>query len=257
MANSAKCSAFIFILLFVIPVATIQAETVTVVRVVDGDTCILENGERVRYYGINAPEKNDLQYQESIGANADLVVGKEIRLERGKPPRDKYGRILAYIFVDDLFVNEELVRQGYAHIQGPLAPKYKDALDKAQMKARQDGRGIWAKVSGRNILVAEVHADAEGKDRDNLYDEYIVIENRGGYPVDLNGWTVFDETSRTPYLFSSFILEAGARLTLRTGKGKSTHDELFWGSRAPIWNNDGDTIFIRDSEDQLVLSYVY
>lgn len=246
----------ILIVLQGFPAFAEQTETFTVVRVIDGDTCVLENDEQVRYLGINAPEKHDLQYEEATKANDDLVTGKEVRLEMGKFPRDKYGRILAYIFVDDVFVNEELVRQGYAHIQGPLAAKYKDTLLEAQEESRQEGRGIWAKIPGRNLTIAEVHADAEGNDWDNLCDEYIVIENKGNASVDLTGWTVHDETHHR-YLFPSFILQAKATVTLRTCLGKNTQSELFWGSRSPIWNNDGDAIFIGDSEGQLALSYIY
>jgi len=63
MANLARCSAFILILSCAVPVLVAQAETVSIIRVIDGDTCILQNGEPVRYYGINAPEKGDPQFQ--------------------------------------------------------------------------------------------------------------------------------------------------------------------------------------------------
>lgn len=77
MVNLARCSAFILVLLFGIPIFTAQAETVTVIRVIDGDTCVLENGERVRYYGINAPESRDPQFNEATQANNNLVARKE------------------------------------------------------------------------------------------------------------------------------------------------------------------------------------
>ena len=239
-----------------IPFLAAQAETVTVARVIDGDTCILENDERVRYYGINAPEKGDPQFNEATQANNNLVAGKEVRLEPKNPSRDENDRLLAYVFVDEIFVNEELLRLGSAHIQRPLASKYRDRLLRAQESAQQEGLGIWAKAAEQGVVIAEVHADAEGNDWDNLCDEYIVIENKGDISLDLTGWTVYDEAHHR-YLFPNIILEAGATVTLRTCLGKNTQSELFWGSRSPIWNNDGDTIFIRDSQDQLVLSYVY
>jgi len=52
-------------------------------------------------------------------------------------------------------------------------------------------------------------------------------------------------------------LRVKAAVTLRTSSGRNTESELFWGSRGPICNNDGDTIFIRDAEGELVLSYIY
>lgn len=238
-------------------VAATPRETVTVIQVIDGDTCLLEDGRRVRYLGINAPERDDPQFEEATRANNELVGGKEIWLEPCHPSQDKDGRFLAYVFVGETFVNEELVRRGYAHIQRPLAEVYWDILLEAQEEARVAARGIWAKVAGgRHIAIAMVHADAQGDDWQNLCDEYIVIENRNDAPVNLTGWTVSDEAAHR-YLFPKFILRAKAKVTLRTCLGKNTDFEIFWGSRRPIWNNDGDTIFIRDADGNLILSYVY
>jgi len=230
---------------------------VAVLRVIDGDTCVLEDGRQVRYAGINAPEKGDFLFDEATQANNRLVGGKEIRLELGSPQKDKGGRLLAYIFVDELFVNQELVRQGYAHIQHPLAKKYRESFIQAQEEARAARRGIWEKIRESGIAIALVHFDAEGNDWQNLNDEYIVIENQADVPVDLTGWTICDETNSHRYLFPEFILPGKGSITLRTGLGKNDKDELFWGSKSPIWNNDGDTIFIRDSEGNLIASYIY
>ena len=230
----------------VLILGTAEAETVTVLQAIDGDTCLLDDGRKVRYLGINAPEKGDPKFKEATLANNKLVGGKEIRFENGRPRQDKDGRLLAYVFVGDTFVNEELLRQGYAHIRRPLAAKYRNLLLKSQEEARAAGRGIWAKAAGGHIAIATVDAD----------DEYIVIENRGNTPIDLTGWTVLDEANHR-YLFPNFVLSANVRVTLRTGLGKNTKSDIFWGSRKPIWNNDGDTIFIKDAEGNLILSYVY
>jgi len=256
VGNLVNCSVLVFLLLTGLPVFAAQKDTFTVARVIDGDTCVLENEERVRYYGINAPEEGDPYFEEATESNHNLVAGKEVQLEPKDPSRDKDDRLLAYVFVNEVFVNEELLRLGYAHIQRPLVAKYRDRLLRAQEAARGEGLGIWAKAAEQNVAIAEAHADAEGNDWDNLYDEYIVIENGGDASVDLTGWTVYDEAHHR-YLFPSFILKAKAAVTLRTGIGKNSQSELFWGSRSPIWNNDGDTIFIRDSRGQLVLSYIY
>ena len=110
VGNLVKCSVLILILLQGLPVLATQRDTVTVIRVIDGDTCILQNGERVRYYGINAPEEGDPQFNEATQANSDLVTGKEVRLEPQDPSRDTQGRLLAYVFLVGVFVNEELLR---------------------------------------------------------------------------------------------------------------------------------------------------
>jgi len=256
VGNLVKCSVLIFLLLTGLPVFAAQKDTLTVARVIDGDTCVLENEERVRYLGINAPEEGDPYFEEATEANYNLVAGKVVRLEPQDPSRDTRDRLLAYVFVSNVFVNEELVRQGYAHIQRPLRAKHRDRLLTAQKAAWQEALGIWARAAGRNVAIVEIHPDAEGKDRENLCDEYIVIENREDAPLDLTGWTVSDEANHR-YVFPNFTLKAKAAVTLRTCSGKNTESELFWGSRGPIWNNDGDTIFMRNTEGELALSLIY
>jgi len=98
VVNLTKWLAFIFTSMYAFPVLASQTAAVTVVGVVDGDTCILENGERVRYYGINAPESGDPQFNEATQANNNLVVEKEVRLEPQNPSRDREDRLLAYVF---------------------------------------------------------------------------------------------------------------------------------------------------------------
>jgi len=80
--------------------------------------------------------------------------------------------------------------------------------------------------------------------------------NQGDQSINLTGWTISDESHRR-YLFPDFTLPAGAKVTLRTGLGKNTSTELFWGSRSPIWNDAGETTFLRNPDGKLVLCHVY
>jgi len=92
-----------------------------VIRVIDGDTIELENGEKVRYIGIDTPEtvnpntSVECYGQESSNKNKELVEGKLVKLEKDISEIDKYGRLLRYVYVNDVFVNDYLVRQGYAN----------------------------------------------------------------------------------------------------------------------------------------------
>ena len=242
------------ILFSIIVLGIAGAETVKVLRVKDGDTCLLEDGRTVRYLSINTPEEGDKYFQEASLANNKLVGGKEVRLEFWNPKQDKYGRVLAYVFVNDTFVNQELLLKGYAHINRPVEEKYKNLLLKAQEEARISGLGIWKHAKDKNIAIPDVHP--KETDKKNLNSEFIVIENFGDTPIDLTGWTVSDEANHR-YLFPNYILQAKGKVTLRTGLGKNSLLELFWGSGKPIWNNDGDTIFIRDAEGNLILCYIY
>lgn len=123
-----------------------------VARVIDGDTIVLENGEKVRYIGIDTPEtkhpSKPVEYygKEATEANCRLVENKTVRLEFDAQERDRYGRLLAYVYVDTTFVNAELVKQGYAKVSTyPPNVKYQDVFLKLEREAREEGRGLWAK----------------------------------------------------------------------------------------------------------------
>ena len=116
---------------------------------IDGDTITIEGGYRVRYIGIDTPEVYPAVEAfgiEAWQANRRLVEGKEVRLERDVSETDKYGRLLRYVYVDGVFVNAELVKQGLARVRAyPPDTKYQAHLDKMEAEAREAGRGMWAK----------------------------------------------------------------------------------------------------------------
>ena len=127
--------------------------TARVVAVVDGDTIKVNLGGqvyRVRYIGIDTPETKqpdrgvEWMGPEAAAYNEQLVGGKVVVLEKDVSETDQYGRLLRYVWVDDVMVNAELVRQGYA-VVGTWPPdvKYHDLLLGAQRDAREAGRGLW------------------------------------------------------------------------------------------------------------------
>jgi micrococcal nuclease len=90
-------------------------DTVTVAKVVDGDTIELTDGRRVRYIGINTPERDQPYYKEATEANRQLVAGKTLQLEFDAETFDQYGRTLAYIWMDGEMVNLAMLRNGFAN----------------------------------------------------------------------------------------------------------------------------------------------
>jgi micrococcal nuclease len=117
-----------------------------VTRVLDGDTIEIEGGYRVRYEGIDAPELADRYGTQAYEANKDLVDGKKVRLEFTESEPDLYGRVLAYIWKDNLFVNERLVADGLAQVlwyNKMAKPKYYERLKRAEDAAKQDHWGMW------------------------------------------------------------------------------------------------------------------
>jgi len=108
-----------------------------VTQVIDGDTIVIEGGYHVRYIGIDAPEKDESYYLEAKQANEELVEGKKVRLEKDISNKDKYGRLLRYVYVDGTFVNAEMVRQGYACAKAYLPDvKYQVYLEAMEKEAR-------------------------------------------------------------------------------------------------------------------------
>ena len=83
-------------------------------EVIDGDTFRLGNGELVRLIGIDAPELSQPGGELSREYLSHLILGKKITLERGLEERDKYNRLLHFVYIGNLCVNEEMIKQGYA-----------------------------------------------------------------------------------------------------------------------------------------------
>jgi endonuclease YncB( thermonuclease family) len=130
---------------------TSEREPGRVIRVVDGDTLHVEfrgRDETVRLLRINTPERNQPGFQESMDALAALVEDARIELEFEKPnrlERDRYGRLLAYVFRDDRHINVEMVRLGWSSFWTDYGEgRYADAFREAEQEARAARRGLWA-----------------------------------------------------------------------------------------------------------------
>jgi micrococcal nuclease len=121
------------------------------VRVVDGDTIVvrLPNGrqERVRYIGIDTPELRpavEPWAREATLYNKELLGKGPIRLRLDVQERDRFGRLLAYVWAGDVFVNERLVADGYARAATyPPNVAYTEVFVEAERRARAEARGLW------------------------------------------------------------------------------------------------------------------
>lgn len=134
------------------------AGTLEVVRVVDGDTILFAPDLRVRLIGVNAPEsvKPDSPV-EPWGAEAsdftrEFLAGGAARLEYDRERTDQYGRTLAYVWVGDRMLNEELLRAGLARWERHFnyATENKQRFRAAQDEARRARRGIWSDAARKN-----------------------------------------------------------------------------------------------------------
>jgi micrococcal nuclease len=235
------------------------AEVVTVASITDGDTIdvVLADGAvaTVRLIGTNSPESNECFGAESTLTLAALIpAGSMVGMTRDVSDLDDFGRLLRYLWVGSMSVNEESVRRGAAISRHyPPDTAMSERLDAAQDAARSAGLGLWSPTacgpaSEASLNIVDVVFDAPGDDNENLNEEWVEVRNNGGSPVDLTGWGIKDESATHRYEFpASFTLASGESVTVRTGCGVDFGTELFWCSEgSAVWNNSGDTAFLLD-----------
>ena len=118
------------------------------VRVIDGDTIAVSGGKRVRYIGIDTPEVGDRpEYygSEATSFNETLVLGHKVTLNKGVSERDRFGRLLRFVYANGILVNAELVREGYARARVyPPDTLYAKCFAALEEEAREAGRGMWS-----------------------------------------------------------------------------------------------------------------
>ncbi len=246
----------------------VVTSTYRVTRVVDGDTIRVQIGEEdvpVRLIGINAPEDGECYAAEASARLNELVLSKDVILSRDVSDVDRYGRLLRYISLESgKDVGATLVGEGLA-----IAREYPpdttriQAYDALQDEARIRGVGLWAadacgdSLPGIAIRI-DVHADAAGDDAENLNDEWVRFTNIGVAAVELDGWSVADESASHRYTFNGLNLEPGATATVFSGCGLETSSERYWCVQgSAVWNNNGDTVFLRDQSGNVVSSLSY
>lgn len=135
------------------PTSAHSPDEVFVTRIIDGDTIeIATEGavKKVRYIGVDTPETVDPRKgvecygREASQKNKDLVEGKYVRLERDISDTDSFGRLLRYVYVDDVMVNEVMVKEGYAYaLTYPPDVTYSQLFRETQEHAKEVKNGLW------------------------------------------------------------------------------------------------------------------
>ncbi len=171
-----------FAILYVIFTGSVlfSQDTYKVKRVIDGDTIELENGDRVRLIGIDTPEtvhpSKAVEYygKEASDFTKRMVEGKRVKIEFDLQKRDKYGRLLAYVFLEDgTFLNAELLKQGYANISTyPPNVKYVEEFSRLEREARENVRGLWAPSDSQKVVTSSQRTPTED-------DEIVYITKTG------------------------------------------------------------------------------
>lgn len=122
-----------------------KKQTALVTRVIDGDTIEIEGKIKVRYIGINSPEIDQCFANESYLENKKFVEGKTVTLVKDVSDKDKYGRLLRYVYVGDQFINEYLIKNGFAKLM-TIKPDivFSQQFKEDQSNAKNNGIGIWS-----------------------------------------------------------------------------------------------------------------
>lgn len=175
-----------------------------VVRVIDGDTIELSSGHSVRYIGLDTPEVrqkigsewvyNPMSYAEEAKLfNKKLVEYKEVRLEFDAEKKDRYNRLLAYVYIGDKMVNFELIKHGYAMLYTrPPNIKYVEKFIEAQKFAREHKNGIWGYFDLKENKISSSDAKhnigkmkiVEGMVKDTyMTDKVLILNFKGKFKV--------------------------------------------------------------------------
>ncbi len=146
--NKKRISAGIIALLIfsTIAIAKESGDEFLCTYVIDGDTIVVNYKIKVRLIGIDTPESGEFFYEEAKRYLTGAVHKKRVLLKYGDRARDRFGRVLAYVYLDDgTFLNEELIRRGFGEVFHRDDYEFKERFLKLQEYAKRERKGIWRK----------------------------------------------------------------------------------------------------------------
>lgn len=236
-------------------------ESGKVIKVYDGDTVTLADGDKVRLRWVNTPE---LRPAEAFGIEArdsatKLLMGQEVTLVYGPgDKRDGYGRLVAGIRFEEIDLSLHLLKAGLAHVF--LIPP--DDLDPKEMLAAQDSArakklGIWSLPEYSAALhITSFHANGRGDDAKYVNGEYLRVCNITSGPIDLSGFSI-ENLSGERFQLPAVTLPAGHTVKIHSGKGTHRSDPseqiaVYLGSDGPLYDNKRDRVTIRDAGGEVV-----
>ena len=153
-------------------------DTLFCTAVIDGDTFILETGEKVRLIGIDAPELSQPGGEESRDYLAHLILNKGLTLKEGHEDRDKYNRLLRFVYTGDICINEEMIRQGYAEARY-LTDSLRKYYIQLEIKAETAKAGLWSEnifQPRTNLRWGEDIPVITWSDAHKYYNQYVIVE---------------------------------------------------------------------------------
>lgn len=219
-------------------------ETITVERVIDGDTVVDTGGLHYRLLGINTPEKGEYLYSDAKKFLEENALNMTLTVE--KKGKDRYDRELAYLYDGNKNINLEIVREGYA---GYYFPEGKDRhyneFAKAWGECLNENKNLCEKSSDKCASCVELYEW-------DFKSQKTVFYNKCSYDCSFNKWTIKDE-GRKKFVFGNFTLKSLDSVSIIVGNKTDTQDTLYWKGQTYVWTSSGDSLFLRDSDSKLVL----
>ncbi len=126
-------------------IVDISSDVHHVTHIVDGDTFDIETGERVRMIGMDTPERGKVYYAEATAQLKSLIDDKDVTLQKDVSEKDRYGRLLRHVYIGDLWINKQMVIDGYARfVTFPPDVMHVESFKQAEQEARNNKRGLWS-----------------------------------------------------------------------------------------------------------------
>ncbi len=228
-----------------------------VIDVIDGDTITVTLDGltvKVKYIGIDAPEsvsRSEYLGKEAKNRNRELVFGRDVLLYKSLTDRDRFDRLLRYVFVDDKFINYELVSQGYATaLDEPPDSDCALLFKEAETSVKKKALGIWAphtpqpeqSLAVTNLIIFSV----------NKKEEFVDLQNTGDLPIDLKGWKLVSELGKEECKLNG-IIHPYEIVRIFSGKDQPGFS---CGFDKPIWNDkEPDPAVLYDPDGNEVARY--
>ena len=200
--------------------ATADIITIEISQVIDGDTAKSTDGQTIRFLGINTPEKSMPFSEDATDFLEKQILNKQIQIESYGV--GKYGRTLAYVFIDDKNINKEILLQGLASLYYYEEDKYYDDLKQAEEFARLNQKGIWKKSPDENCVELIELKTSEP--------EKIILQNNCDKTIQI---TFKDDATHTYHT----TLNPNSQFTKQFSH---------------IWNDAGDSIYVSDDKGLLI-----
>ncbi len=228
-----------------------NGETYLVSRIIDGDTIETSTGEKIRFIGINTPEKKEACFEEAKKFLEKEILGKNVLIQGQE--KDQYGRTLGRICLEKESINKKLLEEGLAHY---YSIQEFPELKKLQEKAMQEKKGcLWRKGNENYFLENCIKLNKLEFKGNEFSGEYAEFFNDCNYSIDLNGFYLKDEATNL-YFFPATKIKAKSFVRVYSGKGENTENEFFWG-KGNVWNNNRDQLFLRNKKGILLVYYNY